>query len=222
MIKKSLCAAATAILAFHSSAFADEDGWVSLFNGKDLTGWSVKSGKATYVVKDGAIVGTTAEGSPNTFLMSDKQYSDFEIQFEVKVHNSLNSGIQLRSLLKNVDKDKYGGRMYGPQCEIEASGAGGAEAGYIYGEATGRGWLTPKDQLKKHKNFKDGEWNKYRIVAKGVNIKVWINGVQVSDLSDEEIYKTHPKGHFGLQVHGIGKRKGPFTAAWRNIKLKEL
>ncbi|MDG1671948.1 MAG: DUF1080 domain-containing protein, partial [Akkermansiaceae bacterium] len=98
----------------------------------------------------------------------------------------------------------------------------GAEAGYIYGEATGRGWLTPKDLLKKHKNFKDGEWNHFRIVANGVNIKTWINGVQVSDLSDEEIFKTHPKGHFGLQVHGIGKKAGPFTAAWKNIKIKEL
>lgn len=222
MIKIPFCAALTAVFALNSSAFADEAGWVSLFNGKDLSGWSIKSGKATYKVEDGAIVGTTEEGSPNTFLVSDKQYADFEIQFDVKVHNSLNSGIQLRSLLKNVDKDKYGGRLFGPQCEIEASGAGGAEAGYIYGEATGRGWLTPKDKLVKHKNFKDGEWNHFRIVAKGVNIKTWINGVLISDLSDEEIFESHPKGHFGLQVHGIGKKKGPFTAAWKNIKIKEL
>ena len=222
MIKIPFCAALTAMFAFHSSAFADEAGGVSLFNGKDLSGWSIKSGKATYKVEGDAIVGTTEKGSPNTFLVSDKQYANFEIQFDVKVHNSLNSGIQIRSLLKNVEKDKFGGRLFGPQVEIEASGGGGAEAGYIYGEATGRGWLTPKDLLKKHKNFKDGEWNHFRIVANGVNIKTWINGVQISDLSDEEIFKTHPKGHFGLQVHGIGKKAGPFTAAWKNIKIKEL
>jgi len=222
MIKIFHHAAMAAAFVFSSSAFADEAGWVSLFNGKDLSGWSIKSGKATYKVEDGAIVGTTEKGSPNTFLVSDKQYANFEIQFDVKVHNSLNSGIQIRSLLKDLQTNQYGGRLYGPQCEIEASGEEGAEAGYLYGEATGRGWLTPKDQLIKHKNFKDGEWNHFRIVANGVNIKTWINGVQISDLSDEKIYETHPKGHLGLQVHGIGKRAGPFTAAWKNIKIKEL
>ena len=87
MIKIPFCAALTAVFAFHSSAFADEAGWVSLFNGKDLSGWSIKSGKATYKVEGDAIVGTTEKGSPNTFLVSDKQYANFEIQFDVKVHN---------------------------------------------------------------------------------------------------------------------------------------
>jgi len=209
-------------LLLPSLAAADDTGFVPLFNGKDFSGWSIKSGKATYKIEGDVIVGTTVKGSPNTFLVTDKQYSDFELQFDTKLHNNLNSGCQIRSLLKNVDKDKFGGRLYGPQVESEASGEKGAEAGYIYGEATGRGWLTPKDKLVPHKNFKDGEWNHFRIVAKGANIKTWINGELISDLSDEEIYKTHPKGHFGFQVHGIGKNQGPFTAAWKNIKIKEL
>ena len=209
-------------LLLPSLAAADDTGFVPLFNGKDFSGWSIKSGKATYKIEGDVIVGTTVKGSPNTFLVTDKQYSDFELQFDTKLHNNLNSGCQIRSLLKNVEKDKFGGRLYGPQVESEASGEKGAEAGYIYGEATGRGWLTPKDKLVPHKNFKDGEWNHFRIVAKGANIKTWINGELISDLSDEEIYKTHPKGHFGFQVHGIGKNQGPFTAAWKNIKIKEL
>jgi hypothetical protein len=209
-------------LLLPSLAAADDTGFVPLFNGKDFSGWSIKSGKATYKIEGDVIVGTTVKGSPNTFLVTDKQYSDFELQFDTKLHNNLNSGCQIRSLLKNVDKDKFGGRLYGPQVESEASGEKGAEAGYIYGEATGRGWLTPKEKLVPHKNFKDGEWNHFRIVAKGANIKTWINGELISDLSDEEIYKTHPKGHFGFQVHGIGKNQGPFTAAWKNIKIKEL
>ncbi|MDE0859092.1 MAG: DUF1080 domain-containing protein [Akkermansiaceae bacterium] len=209
-------------LLLPSLASADDTGFAPLFNGKDFSGWSIKSGKATYKIEGDVIVGTTVKGSPNTFLVTDKQYSDFELQFDTKLHNNLNSGCQIRSLLKNVEKDKFGGRLYGPQVESEASGEKGAEAGYIYGEATGRGWLTPKDKLVPHKNFKDGEWNHFRIVAKGANIKTWINGELISDLSDEEIYKTHPKGHFGFQVHGIGKNQGPFTAAWKNIKIKEL
>ncbi|MEC9036379.1 MAG: DUF1080 domain-containing protein [Verrucomicrobiota bacterium] len=188
---------------------------------KNLDGWSIKSGYATYKIHENSILGTTAKGSGNTFLCTDKTYSDFELEFEVKCHNQLNSGVQIRSKLKNPS-DKYGGRVNGPQVEIEASGKNGAEAGYVYGEATGRGWLTPKERLKPHKHFKDNEWNKYRIVAKGNRIQTWINGNKIEDLTDEAIYKTHSEGLIGLQVHGIGKNSGPFTVQWRNIKIKEL
>ena len=199
------------------------DDWTILFEAetKTLDDWAVKSGFATYEIKDGTILGTTAKGSGNSFLCTDIPYSNFELVFEVKCHNNLNSGVQIRSQLKDPE-GKYGGRVNGPQVEIEASGGGGAEAGYVYGEATGRGWLTPKERLKPHKHFKDGEWNKYRIVAKGPRIQTWINGETIEDLTDEEIYKTHSKGLIGLQVHGIGKNSGPFTVQWRNIKIKEL
>ncbi len=188
---------------------------------KNLDGWSIKSGYATYKIHENSILGTTAKGSGNTFLCTNKTYSDFELEFEVKCHNQLNSGVQIRSKLKNPS-GKYGGRVNGPQVEIEASGKNGAEAGYVYGEATGRGWLTPKERLKRHKHFKDNEWNKYRIVAKGNRIQTWINGNKIEDLTDEAIYKTHSEGLIGLQVHGIGKNSGPFTVQWRNIKIKEL
>ncbi len=192
--------------------------WIELFNGKDLSGWTQRNGTATYDVKDGTLVGTTADGSPNSFLCSDKQYGDFELTFEVKVDDRLNSGVQIRSQSKG---GKPKGRVNGPQVEIEASGKHGAEAGYIYGEACG-GWMTPKAELKKHKHFKDDEWNLYRIVAKGPRIQVWINGEPISDLTDEEKFKSHPKGFIGLQVHSIGRGQGPWTVAWKNIKLKEL
>lgn len=194
-----------------------KDGWVDLFNGKDLTGFTQKNGTATYKAVDGTIVGTTSKGSPNSFLCTDKLYGDFELTFEVKVHNSLNSGVMIRSSQKGGKPD---GRVQGPQVEIEASGAKGAESGYIYGEAIG-GWMTPKDLLKPHKHFKDGEWNKYRILAKGPRIQVWINEVQISDLVDEAKYASFPKGFIGLQVHGVGKR-GPFDVAWKNLKVREL
>ena len=188
---------------------------------KNLDGWSIKSGYASYKIHENSILGTTARGSGNTFLCTDKSYSDFELEFEVKCNNKLNSGVQIRSQLKNPSS-KYGGRVNGPQVEIEASGQNGAEAGYVYGEATGRGWLTPKERLKPHKHFKDGEWNKYQIIAKGNRIQTWINGNKIEDLPDEAIYKTHSTGLIGLQVHGIGTNAGPLTVQWRNIKIKEL
>jgi len=201
----------------------DEGGWKSLFDGKTLEGWIQKNGTATYRVEDGTIVGQTTEGSPNSFLCSKKEYGDFELEFEVKVDNHLNSGVQIRSQTKEPNDPEKGifGRVNGPQVEIEASGAGGAEAGYVYGEATGRGWLTPKQRLKPHKHFKDGQWNHFRVVAEGPRIQTWINGEPIEDLTDEAIYKTHPAGFIGLQVHGIGKGTGPYEVSWRNLRIKE-
>jgi hypothetical protein len=199
----------------------------SIFNGKNLDGWTQKNGTASYRIEKDAIIGKTMEGSPNSFLCTDKLYGDFELQFEVKlINDELNSGVQIRSQTKELnDKEKSRGdkfgRVNGPQVEIEATKEKGAESGYVYGEAIG-GWMTPKEKLIPHKNFKNGKWNKYRILAKGPVIKTWVNGNQVSDLKDEEKYKSHSKGFIGLQVHSIKKGTGPYEVAWRNIKIKEL
>ena len=192
--------------------------FVSLFDGKSLKGWTQRNGTATYRIEGDTIVGTTNEGSPNSFLCTDKVYDNFELLFEVKVHNKLNSGVQIRSTTKD---GRPTGRVNGPQVEIEAGGADGAEAGYLYGEAAG-GWMTPQEKLKPHKHFKDGEWNKYRVLANGANIKVWINDHLISDLTDEAKLKSHPKGFIGLQVHGIGAGQGPFQVAWRNLNIREI
>lgn len=202
--------------AFTLTSFA-KDKYTPIFDGKTLNGWTQRNGTATYRVENNAIVGKTKEGSPNSFLCTDKLYSNFDLKFEVKVDNGLNSGVQIRSQTKDGPK----GRVNGPQVEIEMSGTNGAESGYIYGEAAG-GWMTPKDKRKPHKHFKDGEWNTYRVVAKDAHIQVWINGVQISDLVDKEKLKSHPKGFIGLQVHGIRKGSGPFEVSWRNLGIIEL
>lgn len=198
-------------------ALAEDASWKSLFDGKTLEGWEQRNGTASYRIEDGTIIGKTNEGSPNSFLCTREHYGDFELEFEVKVDNALNSGVQIRSQSKDGN-----GRVNGPQVEIEASGEKGAEAGYVYGEGTSRGWLTIESELKPHKQFRDGEWNHYRILARGANIQTWINGRQVANLTDEEIFKSHPKGFIGLQVHGIGKNSGPYEVAWKNIRIREV
>jgi hypothetical protein len=234
MIRVAVCCLVL-VAGIQHSAVAEE-GWTSLFNGKTLDGWSrVGLGKAEYVVRDGTIYGKTVEGSRNTFLGSEKEYGDFELEFEVKVHDKLNSGVQIRSREKtkaDTGQQKKGkrkkpnhnespGRFFGPQVEIEASPG---QSGCIYGEATGRGWLSkePQDNSYSHQLMKNGQWNHFRIVAKGPRIQTWINGQQVADLTDEEIYKSHPRGKIGLQVHGIQAGTGPYDVAWRNIRIKEL
>ncbi len=197
------------------------DGWKSLFDGKTLNGWTrAARGVAEYAVKDGAIHGVTVEGSENTFLASDREYGDFELEFEVKVHNSLNSGVQIRSR-EQTKEDCKEGRFFGPQVEIEASPG---QSGYVYGEATGLGWLSeaPQDKGHSHNHIKNDQWNKYRVVAKGARIQTWINGQKVADLTHDGIYKTHPKGKIGLQVHGIKAGTGPFDVSWRMLRIKEL
>ena len=193
---------------------AADYGWQDLFNGKNLDGWTQRNGTATYRVEGDTIVGKTAKGSPNSFLCSDKRYGDFELVFEVKVDSALNSGVQIRSQTKNDDPQE---RVNGPQVEIATNGT----AGYIYGEAAG-GWMTSDDDRKPHDHFKDGEWNKYHIVAYGPNIQVWLNGHHVSDLTHTEKFASHPKGFIGLQVHGIGEDQGPYEVRWRNLKLRDL
>ena len=193
-----------------------------LFNGKDLSGWEIHSGTATYKVEGDAIVGTTAEGSGNTFLCTTREYCDFVLEFEVKCDPRLNSGVQVRSHLsdgqtpvngKKLPKD----RLYGYQVEIAT--AGSQTSGGIYDEAR-RGWLdniSEKDVAGKTA-FKDNEWNHYRIVAQGDRIRTWVNGKPCADLKDE----TDACGLIGLQVHGIPKGQGPYTVQWRNITIREL
>ncbi len=197
-----------------SAAAAAEEGWVSLFDGKTLNGWAQRNGTATYRVEDGAVVGKTSEGSPNSFLCTTKDYGDFELKFEVKVDDRLNSGVQIRSASKKEFKD---GRVHGPQVEIATNGT----AGFIYGEALGTGWLSEDRSDDKAKAaFKPGKWNGYRVLAVGKSIKTWVNDVPVADLVDEK--SGMASGFIGLQVHGIRRGTGPYEVRWRNIQIKDL
>jgi hypothetical protein len=217
------------LLPAFQCSIAQEEGWIDLFDGETLTGWSVHSGFATYKVEDGTIVGSTASGSPNTFLCTEKEYGDFILEFEVQVDDELNSGVQFRSLIapyelmfwfKN-DRGEYesntipADRVYGYQCEIAASGGSGG----VYDEA--RRAMTPfwpKIGTREGKAFKKQEWNNYRIECKGDAIKTIVNGVVVTDFRDA----VNLKGIIGLQVHDVGKTSSSYQVRWRNIRLKPL
>jgi len=208
-MKRTLLTILSLVLLLPAAALADDD-FVSLFDGKSLDGWTQRNGTATYRVEDGAIVGRTAKNSPNSFLCTDKAYCDFELLFDVMVDKGLNSGCQIRS---RSSKDYNNERVHGPQVEIETAPG---ESAYIYGEATGRGWLSPNQNIKDA--YKNDQWNTFRVVAVGPRIQTFINDVPVEDLTDE---KSSQCGFIGLQVHGVGDR-GPFEVRWRNIKIKDL
>lgn len=207
-----------------------QDQWETWFANGKLDGFHVVSGTAAYKVEKGVLIGTTVEGSPNSFLATDKPLKDFELQFEVNVDDQLNSGVQVRShVAKEGDPAPEGsknnkplpaGRMYGPQCEIAVSPG----AGDFYDEARRGTWwsiVTKTEAVRTDAakgSFKKGEWNHYRIVVKGDHYQSWVNGILTADFQQA----NDPEGHIGFQVHGIKKGTGPFSVRWRNVKFRAL
>lgn len=192
------------------SVFAQSDDWVELFNGEDLDGWIQRNGEAKYFVEDGELVGETVPDTPNSFLTTKDHYCDFELEYEVKVDTALNSGVQIRS---QSYADHEDGRVHGYQVEIDPSDR--AWSGGIYDEAR-RGWLNDLEDNDEARNaFKNGEWNHFRVEAKGDRIKTWVNGVPAADLEDDET----ACGFIGLQVHSTDKEE-PLQVRWRDVRIK--
>lgn len=184
----------------------------SIFNGKDLTGWHVQNGTASYAVKDGVIVGTSVAGSPNSFLVTDKTYGDFILDVECKIDSTQNSGIQFRS---ESTSDYDNGRVHGYQVEIDPSER--KWTGGIYDEAR-RGWLYPLTYNPAAQDaFKQGEWNSLHIECIGNNIRTWLNGTPAAFVVDS---LTH-EGFIGLQVHAVNKASDAGSHVyWRNVHIK--
>jgi hypothetical protein len=185
-----------------------------LFNGKNLSGWKIVNGEAEFVVENNQITGISKANTPNTFLVSEKEFTNFVLEFETKMDEGLNSGVQIRS--KSLPSI-MNGRVHGPQVECEDSQRGWA--GGIYDEAR-KGWRYPVDYNPQAKTaFKKGEWNKFKVVAFENHIMTWINGVPVANLVEEDV----ETGFIGLQVHSIytddhiGKE-----VSWRNITIEEI
>lgn len=212
------------IITLLTLALAQDD-WTPLFNGKDLDGWVQRGGKADYKVEDGAIVGRSVPKTPNSFLCTKKDYGDFVLELEFKVHPALNSGVQIRSQcfdeaktlnLNGKEIKVAAGRVHGYQVEIDPSAR--AYSGGIYDEGR-RGWLSDlKNNEAARKAFKSGDWNKFKVECKGDSIKTWINEVPAADLKDA----VTPSGFIALQVHGVGDKTDVLDVRWRNIRIREL
>lgn len=190
------------------------------FNGKTLDGWKRVAGTAPYEVIDGVIVGTMVKNTPNTFLVTEKEYGDFILELDIKIEGEeSNSGVQTRS---HYDPKGNGGkgRVYGRQVEIDATSR--KWTGGIYDEAR-RMWLYPLELNVSAKDaFKVGEYNHFRIECIGDEIKTWINNIPISYVIDT-LDKT---GFIGLQVHGIssnpeiGNKQEGKKVYFKNLKLE--
>ncbi len=214
------------LLGTLTATTANSADWVNLISGDSLEGWTKVGGGATYEVEDGVITGTTGPGK-NTFLTRGP-YADFELEFEVRCDPELNSGVQIRSHVykeatpqeSNPNRLREEGEVYGYQCEItsKTNGENGC-AGNFWDEGRRTRWLDPTvNAEEKQAVYKAGEWNQFRVIARGNRIQSVVNGVPVADFTDDR----DAEGFIGLQVHSIKKGTGPYNVSWRNIRIREL
>ena len=208
-------------------AGAIEEGFKPIFNGKDLGGWDGKPG--AWRVEDGAL---TAESTPQNpcvaahyLVWRGGQPSDFELRADFRLSGAGNSGIQLRSrALPNWDTSGYQADMSGD----------GALVGFVYehtrGLIAGRGErvsigpdgrrevqpLGDAAELLQH--YRKEAWNAYRIVCRGPEIALFINGVLMCQFTDLDPKQAASQGVIALQMHP----GPPMKIQFRNIRLKEL
>ncbi|MEW6158575.1 MAG: family 16 glycoside hydrolase [Verrucomicrobiota bacterium] len=199
--------------------------WTEIFDGKSLEGWVQRGGKAEYRVEDGQIIGVCVPNTPNSFLCTQRQFTNFVLELEFKVDPGLNSGVQIRSEYFDapVEFDWNGRhvrvaarRVHGLQVEIDTSKR--AWSGGLYEEGA-RGWLKNlADNEPARTAFRQGDWNQFRIECRGDSIRTWINEVPAAELRDDRV----PAGFIGLQVHGVGNNDRKREVRFRRIRLKEL
>lgn len=176
---------------------------VSLFNGKDLTGWKVY-GTEKWYVKDGVLVCESGPDKEYGYLGTEKSYKDFELTVEFKQEANGNSGVFFRS---SID----GTKITGWQAEVAPPGH---NTGGIY-ESYGRGWLIQPDPAK-DSVLRFGDWNEMKVRVVGGLVETWLNGEKMIRLEDAKIGAA--TGCIALQIHSGGGIK----VYWRNLRIKEL
>jgi LEA14-like dessication related protein len=206
---------AISIIALIPALSLAGDNFSDLFNGKNLKGWKVLNGTAEYTISNNEIVGTSKTDTPNSFLVTEKNYTNFVLEYDMKMGEGLNSGVQIRS---NTIPTYQNGRVHGIQIECDDSKR--AWSGGIYDEAR-KGWRYPLEYNPAAKPaFKKAEWNHYKVVAYENHIVTWVNGIPTANLIEESV----ETGFIGLQVHSIGKDStlAGKTISWKNLKIMEI
>lgn len=215
-MKLTLSFFACLLFCFFSIA-QQKSSWIRLFDGKTLNGWKRAVGSAEYSVENGAIVGTTVPSSPNSFLITEKEYGNFILEMEIKIDDTTsNSGIQLRSHFDPAANNGKG-KVYGYQYELDPSSR--KWTGGIYDEGR-REWLYPLALNPAAQNaFKLNAFNKVKVECYQNTIRTWINGQAAAYLVDT----VDRNGFIALQVHAINKAENAGKKVyWKNIRLMPI
>lgn len=205
----SLLLAALGSLSLTGQATAAElpsqelaDGFVPLFNGTDLSGWD--GDPSLWSVAGGAIIGSTDHRplSENSFLISEREFEDFVLRFEVKLRNG-NSGMQFRS----ARTERWTVRGY------QADLASGKGWGNLHGEGLPRGLILDGWQDRAEHVVRAG-WNRIEVLCTGHRIRISVNGTVTNDVLDP----GERKGVLAMQLH----RGEPMRVEFRNIRIRTL
>ncbi len=174
-----------------------------IFNGKDLTGWTIY-GTEKWYVEDGLLVCESGPDKEYGYLGTEKEYDNFELTLEFRQGADGNSGVFFRSSIE-------GTKIAGWQVEVAPPGN---NTGGIY-ESYGRGWLiTPDPELDRYLKF--GDWNTMKIRVEGDQVDTWLNGNKMVSLKDAKIGEG--KGIIALQIHSGGGIK----VQWRNLNIRVI
>ena len=192
-----------ATILFSSPLFFYGQKSVDIFNGKDLTGWTIH-GTEKWYVENKKLVCESGPDKQYGYLSTDKNYKNFELTLEFIQEANGNSGVFFRSSIEGV-------KINGWQCEVAPIDH---HTGGIY-ESYGRGWLIQPDSVHE-KYLKTGKWNKLRLKVVGDEVTTWLNGHQMIHLKDEKIGAG--VGFIALQIHDGGGIK----VRWRKIRIAEL
>jgi hypothetical protein len=227
------------------TARGEDAPWIPLFNGKDLSGWTVQCkaqdrNKTFWKVEAGTILCDAMGQRENDYvwLVSDREFSDFELKlkFQAYTNSPGNSGLQFRS---RYDDDADGGWLDGPQVDIHPPQGMSWRTGLIYDETRGeRRWVSPslKDakmgpehkpatHVFKYADDADG-WNDLTLICRGNHVKTVVNGIVRTDWDGTGVLDnaTHVQhrvgrtGHFALQLH----TRNPLRIRFKDILVKEL
>jgi hypothetical protein len=177
-----------------------------LFNGKDLTGFKDAVGNKFWRVENGVLIGQNDEKLTGNYLWTEKSYRDFVIEFDVRwkteSDRGVDTGLEMRSPRIQLQLGVSG------SLRVDMSGSfytGGKPAYPEAGQA--------KDAKKLMKP--EGEWNTFRIEARGDTFTCWINGTKASQYTDAKFTGAAP---LGLQIHANVKMR----CDYRNIRIAEL
>jgi hypothetical protein len=174
-----------------------------LFNGRDLTGWTIY-GTELWYVQDGLLVCESGPDKEYGYLGTNREYKNFELTLEFKQEADGNSGVFFRSSIE-------GTKIAGWQAEVAPPGH---FTGGIY-ESYGRGWLIQPDP-EKDKALKFEDWNTMKIRVVDDKVTTWLNGQEMITLTDAKIGEA--TGCIALQIHSGGGIK----VYWRNLKIQTL
>ena len=188
---------------FFISATDPNAGFKRIFNGRDLTGWTIH-GTEKWYVENRELVCESGPDKQYGYLSTNKKYKNFILQLQFKLEANGNSGVFIRS-------DIEGTKISGWQVEVAPADH---HTGGIY-ESYGRGWMI-KPLAEKEKVLKPNDWNDMRIEVVGDKVTTFLNGQQMVQLEDEKIGQAN--GFIALQIHDGGGIK----VRWKNIRIKTL